>query len=46
MLGDDELLFKSNMNFSDPTIIYFHAFFESSMATSAITIRAGMMIKF
>lgn len=39
--GDDVALGKSHFNFSDPTVIFFHAFFESSTGTTAWTIKTG-----
>lgn len=41
ILGNDEALFKSHMNFSNPTVLYYHAFFETSTAPSAIAMRTG-----
>lgn len=40
-IGDDEALAKSHFNFSEPTVLFFHAFFESSQGATAIMIRTG-----
>ncbi|KAF7285433.1 hypothetical protein GWI33_010682 [Rhynchophorus ferrugineus] len=40
-IGDDEALAQSHFNFSEPTIFFFHAFFESSQAVPATYIRTG-----
>lgn len=40
-IGDDEALRRSALDFSLPTVIYFHAFFEDSMETSPATVKAG-----
>ncbi|CAH1975497.1 unnamed protein product [Acanthoscelides obtectus] len=42
-IGDDEALFESHFNFSEPTVLFFHAFFESSQATPASTIRTAYL---
>lgn len=40
-IGDDEALRRSALDFSLPTVIYFHAFFEDSMEISPATVKAG-----
>lgn len=40
-MGDDKLLSNSNIDFSLPTMIYMHAFFEDSNTVSATLIRQG-----
>ncbi|CAG9824110.1 unnamed protein product [Phaedon cochleariae] len=40
-INDDEALSRSYFNFSEPTVIFFHAFFESSQATPATLIRTA-----
>ncbi|KAJ8961732.1 hypothetical protein NQ318_021332, partial [Aromia moschata] len=42
-IGDDKALSESHFNFSEPTILFFHAFFESSQATPATTIRTAYL---
>ncbi|CAB3252302.1 unnamed protein product [Arctia plantaginis] len=44
-IGDDELLFASNMDFHAPTVIYFHAFMEQPSDGSAIMIREAYMLR-
>ncbi|XP_045464528.1 pancreatic lipase-related protein 2-like [Harmonia axyridis] len=43
IIGDDEALQKSNFNFSQPTVIFFHAFFENSMSLTATIIRTAYL---
>ncbi|XP_044259395.1 lipase member H-B-like [Tribolium madens] len=43
IIGDDKLLAESYFNFSQPTVFYFHAFFESSSTTSATQIRTAYL---
>ncbi|XP_018569957.1 lipase member H-like [Anoplophora glabripennis] len=40
-IGDDRALAESHFNFSEPTVLFFHAFFESSQATPATLIRTA-----
>ncbi|KAF2889057.1 hypothetical protein ILUMI_17116, partial [Ignelater luminosus] len=42
-IGDDVALAHSHMNFSDPTVIFFHAFLESSTGTTAWTIKTAYL---
>nr|CAH7760806.1 unnamed protein product [Callosobruchus chinensis] len=42
-IGDDQALHESHFNFSEPTVLFFHAFFESSQATPASTIRTAYL---
>ncbi|CAH0730669.1 unnamed protein product, partial [Brenthis ino] len=39
IIDDDESLFASNIDFNDPTVIYFHAFMETPDDGSALLIR-------
>ncbi|XP_013135871.1 PREDICTED: pancreatic lipase-related protein 2-like [Papilio polytes] len=43
VLNDDEQLFASNINFNDPTVIYFHAFMEQATDGSALVVREAYM---
>ena len=43
-IGDDEALANSHFNFSEPTIFFFHAFFESYQHVPATYIRTGKFI--
>ncbi|KAJ3628507.1 hypothetical protein MTP99_015808 [Tenebrio molitor] len=43
IIGDDKLLSESYFNFSQPTVIYFHAFFESSNVGSPVTLRTAYL---
>ncbi|RZB40340.1 inactive pancreatic lipase-related protein 1, partial [Asbolus verrucosus] len=43
VIGDDKLLAQSYFNFSQPTVFYFHAFFESSRTASANLIKTGYL---
>ncbi|XP_049820579.1 pancreatic lipase-related protein 3-like [Aethina tumida] len=42
-IGDDQLLQASHLNFSEPTVLFFHAFFESYQATPATTIKTAYL---
>ncbi|CAH0559706.1 unnamed protein product, partial [Brassicogethes aeneus] len=42
-IGDDRLLEESHFNFSEPTVLFFHAFFESYQATPATTIKTAYL---
>ncbi|GJQ69471.1 hypothetical protein Trydic_g6578 [Trypoxylus dichotomus] len=42
-IGDDDALIKSHFNFSEPTVFFFHAFFESSTSTTATVIRTAYL---
>ncbi|XP_018332079.1 pancreatic lipase-related protein 2-like [Agrilus planipennis] len=44
-IGDDALLAASHFDFSKPTIIYFHAFLESSNSGSAVTVRNAFLFR-
>ncbi|KAJ8703606.1 hypothetical protein PYW07_017530 [Mythimna separata] len=43
MVGDDERLFASNMDFGAPTVVYFHAFMEQPDDGSGIMLREAYM---
>lgn len=43
-LGDDELLFASNLQWGAPTVLYFHAFMEQPDDGSAVAVREGTHI--
>lgn len=43
VMGDDERLFASNMDFNSPTVIYFHAFMEQPADGSGIMVREAYM---
>ncbi|KAG5878261.1 hypothetical protein JTB14_026697 [Gonioctena quinquepunctata] len=40
-IDDDQALAQSHFNFSEPTVLFFHAFFESAQATPATLIRTA-----
>ncbi|KAI4455784.1 lipase [Holotrichia oblita] len=42
-IGDDEALVNSHFNFSEPTIFFFHAFFESSTSPTATAIKTAYL---
>nr|XP_022905523.1 lipase member H-like [Onthophagus taurus] len=42
-LHDDHSLYNSYFNFSEPTILFFHAFFESSTSTTATIMRTAYL---
>ncbi|XP_063912178.1 inactive pancreatic lipase-related protein 1-like isoform X2 [Zophobas morio] len=43
IIDDDKLLAESHFNFSQPTVFYFHAFFESSSTLSATLIKTAYL---
>ncbi|KAI8427183.1 hypothetical protein MSG28_014788 [Choristoneura fumiferana] len=45
VIGDDDKLLASNINFHDPTVIYFHAFMELPDENSGLLVREAYMLR-